>query len=669
MRFFILPLVLCLTGEILADEIYQIAPLVVTSERRSIGESASPEFAPSQEPFAFGIAELLAEDPAFAIYRREGSRQANPTAQGISLGNTGATATSRTLVLRNGVPQNDPFGGWIYWTRLPKESIRSVDFLSPGQGLAWGSSSTGGVILIEDLSPFEAGGRIDLEVGDPGSLSAYARQNHVDDNLALSVEAFGANRDGFKRVHPSDRGPIDTEAELEYLGARLAAEWERENGRWLVEGSGYTEDRSNGLPQAENSTEAWDVSARRQFESADWAATAVAYGQYREFENTFSATDDARTSDSVVLDQFSVPAWSAGGAISFAGTLNEQSEFFGGLDARWIEGETNERFFNDGTIFRRQREGGGEQILAGAFAGIRWFRDTLDVEASGRLDYWQLYNGRLIVSDLTGGPAGSREDFSDRDEIEPSAQISFGWEPHPDWRLEVAAAQNFRLPTINELYRPFRIGNDTTLANAELEPEGFQSLRASADYSPKDSRLALDAAVTYYWIEDAVANVTLDPDPTGALAQRLNVPDAEVFGIEVGADYSLNDSIDLNVRYAYSRATFESTTGGVDINGNDFPLAPEHRITGSVNYKMGNWMAEIQARYESESFDDTNNLREIPDAFTLDAGLQFEINERTLIRVRAENLLDATIVSAEQASGIRFIAPGRSIYIGITHEI
>ncbi|MEO0511167.1 MAG: TonB-dependent receptor [Verrucomicrobiota bacterium] len=669
MRFSILFPLAVLTCKVVADEVYQLDPFVVVAEHRNILRATSNGFTPSKEPFAFDIAELLAEDPSFAIYRREGARQANPTAQGVSLGNTGATATSRTLVLRNGVPQNDPFGGWIYWTRLPRQSIRSIEFLTPGQGLAWGSGSTGGVILMEDLSPFEAEGRVDLEIGDPASFSAYVQQNHVDNNLAVLIEAYGSSYDGFKRVHPSDRGPIDTEAEMENIGARLALELKRSNGRWLFEGSGYSEERGNGLPEAENSTDAWDLSAQRRFEFADWAATALAYGQYREFENTFSATDADRTSDRVVLDQFSVPAWSAGGAFTLAGTLSENSEFFGGLDMRWIEGETNERFFNDGTIFRRQREGGGEQILFGAFAGWWWTWDNFDIEVSGRFDYWQLYNGRLIVEDLTGGPAGSREDFADRDDLEPSAQIAFGWEPHQNWRFELAAAQNFRLPTINELYRPFRIGNDTTLANAELDPERFLSLRTSVNYLPEDSRLRLNATITYYSIKDAVANVTLDPDPSGALAQRLNVPDAEVFGVELGADYMLSEALALSLRYAYSQAQFDSSTGGVDIDGNDFPLAPENRVTGSLSYTRGSWLAELQSRYESESFDDTNNNREIPDAFTLDAGLQYQINNRTTFRIRAENLLAATIVSAEQASGIRFIAPGRSIYLGITREI
>ena len=61
--------------------------------------------------------ELLASDPSFSLYRRQSSVFGNPTSAGVSLRNTGATAASRTLVLLDGIPQNDPFGGWVYWAR------------------------------------------------------------------------------------------------------------------------------------------------------------------------------------------------------------------------------------------------------------------------------------------------------------------------------------------------------------------------------------------------------------------------------------------------------------------------------------------------------------------------------------------------------------------------
>jgi outer membrane receptor protein involved in Fe transport len=101
----------------------------------------------------------------------------------------------------------------------------------------------------------------------------------------------------------------------------------------------------------------------------------------------------------------------------------------------------------------------------------------------------------------------------------------------------------------------------------------------------------------------------------------------------------------------------------------DFPLAPRHRATASLDFNLEDWKVQLRARYESETYDDTNNTRQIPDAFTLDAGVQYRISERLSLRLRAENLLDEIIISAEQAGGVRFIAPGRSYSLGFSMEL
>lgn len=651
------------------EPILELDSIMVSAERRAFDrEPFNQRIVPHREPFATDLADLLANDPSFAVYRREGALQANPTAQGISLSNIGATATSRTLVLRNGVPQNDPFGSWVPWMRFRQESLASASMVAASNSLAWGSGTAGGAILLEDISPRYAGGLASVEIGHPGIAKAYVRDSVVRDDWAVLAEAFGGVREGFVRVHPNDRGPIDTEAHLDNFGGRVVAEIARSNGRWLLETSAYGEERGNGLPQANNRAQAFDFSARRQVEGDGWFATALAYGQVRRFENTFAAVDAARTADRVVLDQFSVPSWSGGGSLTIARELSASTDWLFGIDGRWADGETNERFFNDGTRFRRQREGGGSQQAVGGFSGITQAIGTFDISATARLDYWRLADGRLVVEDLTGGPAGSTTHFANRDDLETSGQFTIGWEPNQAWRYELGASHHFRLPTINELYRPFRIGNDTTLANAALEPEAFTAFRASAMFKPEQSNLEIRASALYYYIDNAIANVTINPNPAGSTAQRLNVPESTVKGLELGARYELAESWAFDAAYFLSQAEFDSSVQGISLAGRAFPLSPEHRLTASIAYECERWMAQISGLYEGKSFDDTNHTRQLPDALTVDAGLQFSANQHTDISLQVTNLFDKTVVSAEQASGLRFIAPGRSATITISRS-
>jgi outer membrane receptor protein involved in Fe transport len=57
--------------------------------------------------------------PGFSLFRRSDSLTANPTAQGVSLRGLGPSGASRSLVLLDGVPLNDPFGGWVTWSKVP----------------------------------------------------------------------------------------------------------------------------------------------------------------------------------------------------------------------------------------------------------------------------------------------------------------------------------------------------------------------------------------------------------------------------------------------------------------------------------------------------------------------------------------------------------------------
>src|SRR5262249_59508076 len=87
---------------------------------------------------------------------RSGSRTANPTSQGVSLRGVGASGASRALVITDGIPLNDPFGGWIYWDLIPRESIARVEVLQGAASSLYGTDALGGVINIVGRDPLQS---------------------------------------------------------------------------------------------------------------------------------------------------------------------------------------------------------------------------------------------------------------------------------------------------------------------------------------------------------------------------------------------------------------------------------------------------------------------------------------------------------------------------------
>ena len=97
--------------------------------------------------------DVLRQVPTFSLFRRTSSIAANPTAQGVSLRGIGPSGVSRTLVLLDDVPFNDPFGGWVYWTRVPMMNAERIEIIDGATSSLYGNYAMGGVINIVTNRP------------------------------------------------------------------------------------------------------------------------------------------------------------------------------------------------------------------------------------------------------------------------------------------------------------------------------------------------------------------------------------------------------------------------------------------------------------------------------------------------------------------------------------
>src|SRR5438045_563586 len=129
-----------------------IERIVVTADTERIPSTPVSQFAINQHEInlagALTLDDVLRQVPGFSLFRRSGSLSANPTSQGVSLRGVGANGASRALVLLDGVPLNSPFGGWVYWNRLPRVNVESMQVYNGATSDLYGSGALGGVINI-----------------------------------------------------------------------------------------------------------------------------------------------------------------------------------------------------------------------------------------------------------------------------------------------------------------------------------------------------------------------------------------------------------------------------------------------------------------------------------------------------------------------------------------
>ena len=605
------------------------------------------------------IDEMLVTEPAFSLYRRQSAIFGNPTSAGVSLRNTGATAASRSLVLLDGIPQNDPFGGWVNWARYDALTLDSALIVPSAQALLWGNQAPAGVIQLNGSSPFDERHSFRLAGGSQGGIgtsTAHAMSNE-DRTLAVSFAAFAFHTDGFYALDETQRGAVDRRLETEFFGEEIKFYWLLAPGVTLEpKFSHYYEHRNNGTKLSENSTDAYDFSIRLMSEDAAVSWRAVAWHQRREFESVFTSVTDDRSSESVALNQFDVPGLGTGAAWSVAWGDEEAWSFQSGVDFRWLSGETNE----DVGTFRR-REAGGEQTFAGVFVGSAWQMSESDrFYINARADQWTIDEGRRIETSLASGALLREERYEDRDGVEPSASLEWIHEMPRDVESRVALGSGFRLPTLNELYRPFRVRDDIVDANPELDPERFLNAEAGLDWKANDA-WKLRAALFHHWISDAIANVPL----TGTESIRDNVDDARVAGIEASAEWLPHESVTLAVRGLWSETEFTSSPEQLLLEGKPFPQAPDLRVIADAEWCAFEGVSLFGGvEYGASQFDDALATRVIPDYTSVRVGVMRKIGNATL-QVRIENLFNEGIVTGSSSNGLRTLAAPRSLWASL----
>src|SRR6266852_339536 len=422
-----------------------------------------------QATAAFRVDDILRQVPGFSLFRRTTSRAANPTTQGVSLRGLGASGASRALVLSDGFPLNDPFGGWVYWDRMPRVSIGSIEVASGGASHLYGSDALGGVINII-RAPVDRNA-ISLE-------AAYGNENSPDLSLAVSRSmgpwAIGLTSelfrtDGYIAV-PSDlRGTVDTPVNSEDASGDLTVRRKfGDSGSILVRGSLFGESRHNGTPLQVNSTTVRELDLGGNWDGRELGAFALhAYASRQSLDQSFSSIASSRTSENLTRLQ-SVPAQQVGFSAQWQHALGTRQHLVAGVEESDVHGQTDEQGFFGGNPTNTSAGGGREVNWDAYLEDIVRITPGWLLTASGRVDHWQNFDA--FAPPNPAQPVGSAP-LPDRSETFFSPRLALLHKLTSHVSLTASGYLSFRAPTLNELYRGFRAGNVFTEFNPNLRAE------------------------------------------------------------------------------------------------------------------------------------------------------------------------------------------------------
>jgi outer membrane receptor protein involved in Fe transport len=590
----------------------------------------------------------LQQVPGFTLFRRTGSRVANPTAQGVSLRGVGASGASRALVLEDGIPLNDPFGGWVYWGRVPRQAVGRLEVVRGGVSDLYGSHAMGGVINVLTRKATTSEFSLDASYGNQSTPdgSFWSSIHHGPWTMDFDGEAF--NTDGYILINKQDRGTADRPAASEHeVGDATLERKFGENGKVFASATYFREVRANGTELQRNRTHVRQLAIGTDWVSASAGAFSFrGYGGPQVFDQTFSAVAADRNSESLVRVQ-RVPAQQTGLAIQWNRPVGMRQTLVGGFDWRQVRGSSNELGFFGGRM-TSALGAGGRQRTAGVY-GEDVFRLTTrwQMTAALRFDRWRNYDALSTLKPLTSTNPATLTDFPERTESAFSPRLGMLYRLTGNVSLVGSAYRAFRAPTLNELYRGFRVGNVVTSANSELQAERLTGAEAGAQFHALRGKLT--GRGTFFWsnVTDPIANVTLNVTPSLITRQRQNLGRTRSRGVDLDATVHVTSTFELTSGYEFVNATVRSFTANPSLVGLEIPQVPRHVFTFQALYSnptaSSRWRRVtmgLQGRYVGNQFDDDQNLLPLGKFFTLDASLSRRIWRNTEAYVAAENIFN-----------------------------
>jgi len=630
-------------GEGLPDTPATPAYSVIEIEREQIVSTASGR-----------LEDALANVAGFQQFRRSDSRSSNPSAQGATLRALGGNASSRALVLLDGVPLADPFFGYIPFSAVAPERLGSIRVTRGGGSGPFGAGALAGTIELES-----AGRGDSLFTG-----SAMANDREETELSASFAPEIG---DGFAVVNGRwDRGDgFFTTPENQRVAASVPASFDAwsTSARLVQRVAGlevqarallFNDERTLRFAGADNSSEGQDVSLR-VVSRGPWQVDALGYAQWRNFTNVvISSTTFIKT-----LDQKDTPSEGQGGKIEVRPPLGEDHVLRIGGDFRRAAGDLFEDAFNGGTgLLTQNRFAGGESVQYGFFAEDDWSLGALTLTGGLRADHYTISNGYYRAVNAAGATVRN-DSFASRSDWEVSWRGGALVQAGPMARLRGAVYSGFRLPTLNELYRPFVVFPITTNANDALLPERLEGWEAGVDLTPM-AGVQLQATYFDNRVKDAIANVT-----TGVnVRQRQNVDTVRARGLEFAAHLARGDfGLDGTVTLTDAEVRGSGAAAGLD--GNRPSQVPEFGASATVSWRpQSGAVLAATLRHVGDQFEDDLETEVLPAATTVDLFGQVPLVSRLSAVVRVENLFDTDIVTRNQGGSMDLGVP-LTVWLGV----
>lgn len=600
------------------------------------------------------VEDVLLDVAGFQQFRRSDSRSSNPSAQGVTLRALGGNASSRALVLLDGVPIADPFFGYVPFNALQPDALAGIRVTRGGGAGPFGAGAVAGTIELASATRAHLPHWSAQAAG--GSFGSVMATGAVSPDVGagfVSLSARFERGDGFYTT-PATPGPNDARASFrDWSGNVRAVAPIDADTQVQARATLFTDRRTLRFRGADSKSDGLDTGIRLVHRGR-WGVDALAYLQARDFANTVvSATTLRRT-----LDQRTTPSTGLGGKVELRPPVGGGHVLRVGLDTRIADGALAEDAYGASGAITARHAAGGRTRTTGAFAEDDWTTGRLVLTGGARIDRWTIADGFFRETNAAGAATADRR-FTDRHGTAATGRAGAVFRAGDAVAVRAAAYSGFRVPTLNELYRPFVIFPITTQANDALGLERLRGAEVGLDLRPvRDVRFGLTAFDNR--LGNVVANVTIAPN----LRRRENVTAIRARGVEATLE-ARRGAVSLDASYAYSDSRVVAAGTAAALDGLRPAQSPRHSASATLAWRdRGGRALSATLRHVGRQFEDDLETDALPPATTFDTVALLPLAHRVTLTARAENLLDARVVTRNSGGSVDLGTP-RTLWLGL----
>src|SRR5579884_1212703 len=542
--------------------------------------------------------------------------------------------TDRGLVLVDGVPAQDGFGGQIDWAAYPPQTLTRAELLLGAGSALYGAGAVGGVLDLQSFapppSPALPSGDLTFGAGTHGySLQSSNARAWIAPRLSASA-SLQQQRLQYWDLPPAYQSPIDREAQSDASMAAFRLRYNASEHDTLEAGTrGAWDDQFEGRTNYTFSRRQQQSDLRYAHSSPQGFVSATLFtrtafivniaDRYPANPGVLRYTQYVPTNEDGIFT-----SWIAGGA---------QSTFEMRADARHVRGLTTQ--FGQNSIF--QNSGGGSQNLYGFAVQQTWKTPHFELVGGARYDTVTSYDEQLVNAAGVQTP-------SSRNDAAISPRIAMRFDLSPRFALRASNGAGFRPPFLNELVRGYFIGNVAYQPNPLLVPERSSTTSAGLDYAASGKRLSLDFFDTS--VNDAIMFRTIDPTHQ----MRSNVAHTKTDGYTL--TYTQPAGGCARVSASYTSQYARVIDGPAAIVGNRLQYVPQQSGTIEYTASLDRVGVGVSLAYLGQTYADDLNVQPLGTSLVSGARVRIQLANGAAVSIAAENLTGARYLSRIDRYGL-----------------